>query len=62
MGLRYVYEAGYDVRKGPRLWNRFAEKYGDQNAVVNFFFGNHSRSLARAKNLDAEIQLNYSSR
>lgn len=62
VGLRYVYEAGYDVRKGPRLWNRFAEKYGDQNAVVNFFFGNHSRSLARAKNLDAEIQLNYSSR
>lgn len=62
VGLRYVYEAGYDVRKGPRLWNRFAEKYGDQNAVVNFFFGDHSRSLARAKRLDAEIALNYPGR
>lgn len=62
VGLRYVYEAGYDVRKGPALWNRFAAKYGDQNAAVNFFFGDHSRSSARAKNLSAEIALNYTNR
>jgi Zn-dependent protease with chaperone function len=62
VGLRYCYEAGFNVRKGPPLWNRFAEKYGNQNAVVNFFFGNHTRSLARAKNLDLEIALNYSNR
>jgi len=62
VGLRYMYEAGYDVRKGPALWNRFAAKYGDQNAAVNFFFGDHSRSSARAKNLNAEIARNYSNR
>src|SRR5262245_1765321 len=36
VGLRYVYEAGYDYRKAPGLWNRFAEKYGDQDKVTNF--------------------------
>ncbi len=62
VGLRYVYEAGYNVGTGPRLWHRFAEKYGNDNAVVNFFFGSHSRSLTRAAHLDAEIALNYSGR
>ena len=59
VGLRYCYEAGFDVRRGPPLWNRFAAKYGDQNVVVNFFFGNHSRSRARARSLELEIALNY---
>lgn len=59
VGLRYCYEAGFEVRRGPGLWNRFAQKYGDQNAAVNFFLGNHSRSLARAKNLERELSLNY---
>lgn len=62
VGLRYAYEAGYDVRIAPRLWRRFAEKYGDENKVVNFFFGDHSLSKARATNLEREIALNYSSR
>ena len=62
VGLRYVYEAGYNGGTGPRLWHRFAEKYGNDNAVVNFFFGSHSRSLTRAAHLDAEIALNYSGR
>jgi len=62
VGLRYCYEAGFDVHRGPRLWNRFAERYGDQNAAVNFFFGNHSRSIARATSLELEIALNYSGR
>jgi Zn-dependent protease with chaperone function len=59
VGLRYVYEAGYDYRKAPALWNRFAAKYGDQDKVTNFFFGNHSLSAKRAKNLQAEINRNY---
>ena len=59
VGLRYAYEAGYDVRKGPPLWGRFAEKYGGGNAVVNFFFGDHSRSTARAASLRQELALNY---
>jgi len=61
VGLRYAYEARYDVRIAPRLWRRFAEKYGDGNKVVNFFFGDHSLSKARAANLEREIAPNYSS-
>jgi len=60
VGLRYVYEAGYDETKAPALWKRFAEKYGDGNKVTNFFFGDHSLALERAKNLQTEIARNYS--
>jgi Zn-dependent protease with chaperone function len=59
VGLRYAYEAGYDVTKGPRLWNRFAKKYGEGNKVVNFFFADHSQSAARATKLEKEIAYNY---
>jgi len=59
VGLRYVYEAGYDYKKAPALWRKFAAKYGDQNQVENFFFGNHSLSTKRAAALDQEIRNNY---
>ena len=60
VGLRYVYEAGYDYRKAPALWRRFAVKYGDGNPLENFFYGDHSLSSARAAALTKEIQNNYS--
>jgi Zn-dependent protease with chaperone function len=60
VGLRYVYEAGYDYKKAPKLWEKFAKKYGDQDKVTNFFFGNHSLSSKRAKELSGEIARNYS--
>ena len=59
VGLRYVYEGGYDYTKAPKLWNRFAEKYGDQDKITNFFFGDHSTSAKRAKDLQVEINNNY---
>lgn len=59
VGLRYAYEGGWDVRKGPRLWGRFADKYGEPDAVTNFFFGDHSQSRARARNLERELSMNY---
>ena len=59
VGLRYAYEAGYDVTKGPRLWNRFAKKYGEGNKVASFFFGDHSQSAARATKLEKELAFNY---
>jgi Zn-dependent protease with chaperone function len=59
VGLRYVYEAGYDYTKAPKLWQRFADKYGDQDKVTNFFFGNHSTNLQRKKDLEKEIAHNY---
>jgi Zn-dependent protease with chaperone function len=59
VGLRYAYEAGYDISKGPRLWNRFAKKYGEGSKLGNFFFGNHSRSAERATRLEKEVAYNY---
>lgn len=59
VGLRYAFEAGYDVTKGPRLWQRFSKKYGDGNKVVNFFFSDHSMSEARSRNLLLELENNY---
>ena len=59
VGMRYAYEAGYDVTKGPRLWSRFARKYGQPGKVANFFFGDHSQSSARAAKLEQEIAYNY---
>ena len=59
VGLRYVYEAGYDVTKAPKLWRRFADKYPEGSKVENFFFGNHSLSSQRAAALEKEIRNNY---
>lgn len=61
VGLRYAYEGGWDVRKGPRLWDRFAQKYGEPDAVTSFFFSDHSQSSARARNLERELARNYAS-
>jgi hypothetical protein len=60
VGLRYVYEAGYDVHKGPTLWAKFRDKYGESDSVQNFFFGSHSRPTDRIRNIDRELALNYS--
>jgi len=59
VGLRYAYEGGYDAARGPVLWRRFAQKYGEKGKVANFFFGNHSLSTQRAANLEQELALNY---
>ena len=59
VGLRYASEGGFDVRKGPQLWNRFAEKYGNSPKALNFFFGGHSVAQDRSRNLTREIALNY---
>jgi Zn-dependent protease with chaperone function len=59
VGLRYAYEAGYDISKGPRLWKRFAKRYGEQGKVATFFFSDHSQSSARAAKLEKEIAFNY---
>lgn len=59
VGLRYAYEGGFDVHKGPRLWNRFAQKYGEQSNALNFFFGDHSVAKDRERNLSRELTLNY---
>jgi predicted Zn-dependent protease len=59
VGLRYVYEAGFDPTKGPALWQKFKDKYGETDKITNFFTGDHSRPTERIRNLQRQIQLNY---
>ena len=59
VGLRYAYEAGFDVSQAPRVWQRFLDKYGEGDRVTNFFFSDHSRASARRKNLETELRNNY---
>ncbi len=59
VGLRYAWEGGYEVEKGPGLWDKFAKKYGGGNKAVNFFFSDHSVAKDRARNLRQEIAWNY---
>jgi Zn-dependent protease with chaperone function len=60
VGLRYAYEAGYDVDKAPALWKRMADKYGDGSKAANILFGDHSLAMERAAALQKEIDRNYS--
>lgn len=59
VGLRYAYEAGFNVQRAPLVWQRFLEKYGEENRLVNFFFSDHSQSGARRRNLERELVWNY---
>ena len=59
VGVRYAYEGGFNVCKAPGLWQRFADKYGDENKVMNFFLGDHSQSSARIRNMQQQIGYNY---
>lgn len=59
VGLRYAHEAGFDVANAPAVWQRFLDKYGEHDAVTNFFFADHSRASARRRNLEHEIAWNY---
>ncbi len=62
VGMRYAYEGGYDVSKGPQMWKRFADKYGEAEQDPEHPV---RRSLAismRAAALDQEIALNYAAR
>ena len=55
-----MYEAGYDVNKGPRLLENFKAKYGEEDRVTNFFTGDHSRPTERITNINRQLTLNYS--
>ena len=59
VGLRYAWEGGFDVKKGPGLWQKFKDKYGETDKFTNFFQGDHSRPTERIKNIQRQIDLNY---
>jgi hypothetical protein len=61
VGLRYAYEAGFDVERAIDLWSRARLRFGEHDVVTNWFVGDHSRPTDRIKNMRRELQLNYRS-
>jgi Zn-dependent protease with chaperone function len=59
VGLRYAHEAGFPVDDAPGVWQRFLDKYGQEDRLTNFFFSDHSLASARKRNLEREIANNY---
>jgi hypothetical protein len=59
VGLRYMKNAGYDVREAPGVWDLFNRVYGDTPTAVNVFYGNHSTNNLRRENQASEIKLLY---
>ncbi|HXV64879.1 MAG TPA: M48 family metalloprotease [Vicinamibacteria bacterium] len=59
VGLEYMIDAGYDPFQAPEVWRIFNRHTGDQGAVANFFFSDHSTHQARISNLTREINSNY---
>ena len=59
VGMGYAAAGGFDVRKAPRVWERFRDKYGDQQAVKNFVVGKHPRNAERVSNARAELAAHY---
>jgi predicted Zn-dependent protease len=59
VGLRYAYEAGFDVTAALRVWRRVREQQGEQDSISTFFWGDHSRPTDRIKNIERELRLNY---
>ncbi len=60
VGLRYAYEAGFDTRVAPGIWQRFAQKYGEGSKLENAIFGDHSLATQRQREMNNEVALNYS--
>ena len=56
LGLQYMYEAGYDIREAPRVWQVMTRKYGDHGSN---FWSNHDNNTTRRSYLMAEIRNNY---
>jgi Zn-dependent protease with chaperone function len=59
VGLRYAHEAGFPVEGAPLVWQRFLDKYGQEDRLTNFFFSDHSLASARQGNIEREIANNY---
>jgi predicted Zn-dependent protease len=59
VGLRYAYEGGFDVERVIDMWSRVRSRFGEKDAVTNWFAGDHSRATDRIRNIRRELQLNY---
>ncbi len=61
VGLRYAYEAGFDVERALGMWSRERSRFGENDAVTNWFSGEHSQATDRIKKIRRELELNYRS-
>ena len=59
VGLRYLYDAGYDPMEAPKVWHVITQHTRDMDKVTNFFYGSHSTHIARKRNLFREISQTY---
>jgi hypothetical protein len=59
VGMAYAAAGGFDVRKAPRVWERFREKYGDEQALKNFVVGKHPRNAERVSSARSELLAHY---
>ena len=59
VGLRFAWEAGYNPKEAPAVWEIFAAHYGDTPAAVNFFYSDHSTNRIRHRNQELEIGRHY---
>jgi predicted Zn-dependent protease len=58
VGLRYVYEAGFDVSRGQPC-GRSSKTSTARRTLSTFFVGDHSRPTERIKNIQRQLKLNY---
>jgi hypothetical protein len=61
VGLRYAYEAGFDIERAIGMWSRDPSRSGDDRAGTNWFSGDDSKTTDRVKKIRRELQLNYRS-
>lgn len=59
VGLGYAAAGGFDVRKAPHVWERFREKYGDQQSAKNLLVGDHPRNEDRARSAREQLAAFY---
>ena len=59
VGLGDAAAGGFDVRKAPHVWERFREKYGDQQSVKNLLVGDHPRNEDRARSAREQLAAFY---
>ena len=57
MALRYMTEAGYDPREGPRVWKVMTRKFN--NGGRKFLWSNHDKNTTRRSYLMTELRQNY---
>jgi hypothetical protein len=58
VGLRYMFDAGYDPRESPKVWRELS-KLTQTNSIETFLYSSHPEATARLKSLNREIAYNY---